>query len=135
MRSDNPPDNENGKTGKGTWLDLAPGITYRLLRLDEQSGQFTIMIRAAAGSRLPRHRHEAAAEIYIVKGNGFHPQTGPFSQGDYVFEQKNAIHDAVDFNEDVELFMVNYGPSSFLGPDDSVQYVMDAAMMKARAAQ
>lgn len=115
------------------WCDLAPGVAYRLLRVDEETGQFTIMIRAKAGSQLPRHRHEGAAEIYIVRGSGFHPQTGPFAQGDYVYEAQHAIHDPVDFNEEVELFMVNYGPSSFLAPDDSVQYVMDAHMLKARA--
>lgn len=127
------PEESQGGADAARWNDLAPGVRYRLLRLDERTGQFTLMIRADAGSCLPRHRHEAPAEIYIVRGQGAHAQTGPFRQGDYVFERSGAVHDALVFEEDVELFMVNHGPSSFLRPDDTVQYVLDVHMLKARA--
>ena len=116
------------------WIDLAPGVRMRVLRVDQASGHFTLMIRAAAGSQLPLHRHEAAAEIYILKGKGVHPQTGAFREGDYVYEDAHAVHTPVDFTEEVELFMVNYGASSFLGPDNSVLYVLDAAGLVARGA-
>lgn len=118
--------------GDTPWQDLASGIQMRVLRLNEHSGQFTLLIRAAPGSVLPRHRHEGAAEIYILKGKGVHPQSGAFRQGDYVFESEKAVHDPVHFHEEVEMFMVNYGPSSFLGPDDNVQHVLDVNTLKTR---
>lgn len=121
-------------SGETPWMDLAPGVRMRVLRIDEKRGHFTMMIHASAGSRLPLHRHEAAAEIYILKGSGVHPQTGAFKQGDYVYEAENAVHTPVDFTEEVELFMVNYGPSSFLGPDGSVLHVLDVDALKARGA-
>ena len=116
-------------SGSTPWMPLGPGISYRLLRAESDSGRFTVLIRAEAGGRLPRHRHEEAAEIFILTGHGTHPQSGPFATGDYIYEARGAVHDAVDFDHDVELLMVSYGPSSFLAPDDSVVFVMDVAMV------
>ena len=116
------------------WLPLAPGIGIRLLRLDADSGAFTVMIRGEPGAVLPRHRHLELSEIYIIRGTGTHPQTGYFQAGDYVCEQKGAIHDLLPFGEETVLFMVNQGPSAFLNDDDSVAFIMDVAMLEQLAA-
>lgn len=100
---------------------------YRLLRAESDSVRFTALIWAEVGGRLPRHRHEEAAEIFILKGRGTHPQSGPFATGDYIY---GAV---VNFDHDVELLMISYGPSSFLAPDDSVAFVMDVPMVMAGA--
>jgi len=118
-------------SGSTPWVPLGPGISYRLLRAESDSGRFTVLIRAEAGGRLPRHRHEEAAEIFILKGRGTHPQSGPFATGDYIYEARGAVHDVVDFDHDVELLMVSHGPSSFLAPSDAVVFVMDVAMVMA----
>jgi quercetin dioxygenase-like cupin family protein len=88
------------------------------------------MIHAGPGSVLPRHQHLEESHIYIIRGKGRHPQTGAFEPGDYVFERKGAIHEAVTFPEDTVLFMVNHGPSAFILPDDTVAFLMDVAMLK-----
>src|SRR5690606_33397446 len=107
------------------WLSLAPGVSMRPLRLDPESGAFTIMNRAMPGAVLPRHKHLSLSEIYVLKGRSTHPQTGYTGPGDYICEHAGAVHDPLHFTEETVLFMVNHGPSAFLNDDDSTAFVMD----------
>jgi quercetin dioxygenase-like cupin family protein len=108
------------KTGTLEWKSIAPGIDVRLIRCSEETGQFTVMLHAKAGSVLPRHRHLAPAEFYILKGRGVHPQTGAWAEGDYVYEHTGAIHDAFAFDQEITLLMVSHGPIVRLDQDDSM---------------
>lgn len=119
----------NYRRDPDSWRPLAPGIAMQILRLSEETGQFTVIIKAEKGSVLPRHRHLAPAEIYILSGSGTHPQTGRYRQDDYIYERSGALHDAVVFDEPVELLMVSYGPSAFLDDQDQVRFFMDAQML------
>ena len=112
------------------WLPLAPKVGIRVLRMDPASGGFTVMLRAEPGGVLPRHRHLAEAEIYMIKGSGTHPQTGDFRPGDFITERDGAIHDALEFGEETVLLMVSRGPSAFLAPDGSDMYFMDVPMLQ-----
>lgn len=116
------------------WLPLAPKVKIRLLRLDRDSGEFSVMIRAEAGGVLPRHKHLAGAEIFILEGEGRHPQTGDFRRGDYIIEPDQAVHDPLDFEQDVTMIMMCKGASAFLAPDDSVAFLMDVPMLEGLAA-
>lgn len=113
------------RTDEVPWLPLAPGVSMRPLRVDEDSGAFTVMIRAMPGAVLPRHKHLALSEIYVLKGASTHPQTGYTQPGDYIAEHAGAIHDPLHFKEETVLFMVNHGPSAFLNDDDSTAFLMD----------
>ncbi|MCL4780480.1 MAG: cupin domain-containing protein [Gammaproteobacteria bacterium] len=117
------------------WLPLAPKIGIRVLRLNRDTGGFSVMIRAEPGAVLPRHRHVESAEILVLKGQGRHPQTGEFRVGDYVSEPKGAVHDMVPFNDEIVLLMICEGPSEFIADDDSVQNVMDISMLESLVSQ
>lgn len=112
------------------WLPLAPKVFVKVIKLEPDSGAFTVMIRAEPGGVLPRHRHLDSAEIFMLKGSGEHRQTGPYAPGDYISEHKDAVHDALVFPEETELLMVCRGPSAFLGPHDETLYLMDVAMLQ-----
>ncbi|KAJ5341707.1 hypothetical protein N7541_010831 [Penicillium brevicompactum] len=112
------------------WLPLAPGVFIKIVKLVPETGEYSIMVRAQPGGLLPPHRHVDSAEIYVLKGNGAHPQTGEFTEGDYVSESKGAIHDALPFECDTELLMVSRGLSVFLAEDGSDMYTMDVAMLQ-----
>ncbi|WP_278069449.1 cupin domain-containing protein [Brevundimonas sanguinis] len=112
------------------WLPLAPKIGVRILKLDHESGGFSVMIRAEAGGILPRHSHIESAEIYVLQGQGTHAQTGAYQAGDYISEPKGALHDALAFDQETVLLMICQGPSAFLGDDDSVQHIMDIPMLE-----
>lgn len=121
--------NNDERKNPASWRPLAPGIAMQILRMSPETGQFTVIIRADSGSVLPRHRHLAPAEIYILSGNGTHPQSGRFSKDDYIYEKPGALHEAVVFDEPVQLLMVSYGPSAFLDDRDQVQFFMDVQML------
>ncbi|TDZ24618.1 Lipase 1 [Colletotrichum orbiculare MAFF 240422] len=72
------------------WLPLAPKVWIKLIKMTPETGAYTVIVRAEKGGVLPRHRHIGSAEIYVIRGDGKHPQTGHFAQGDYVLERKGA---------------------------------------------
>ncbi|GEM_PF-2718338 len=116
------------------WLPLAPKVFVKVLKVDRESGAYSVMIRAEEGGVLPPHRHNESAEIYIIKGEGTHAQTGAYREGDYISEPKGATHDALPFTEETVLLMIAEGPSEFLGEDGNVQHVMDIGMLDYLAA-
>lgn len=115
------------------WRTLAPGVGIKVLRLDKESGAWTIMIRSEKGSVLPPHRHMGLSEIYIIKGAGHHEQAGDFKTGDYVIEPDGAVHSPLFFEEEVVQIMVAQGPSAFLNEDGSTSFLMDVNMLSAFA--
>lgn len=117
------------------WRELAPGVGIKVLRLDKESGAWTIMIKSEAGSVLPPHRHEGLSEIYILQGSGRHEEAGEFKAGDYVIEPDGAVHSPLFFTEEVVQIMVAQGPSAFLAEDGSVAFMMDVEMLERFAGQ
>lgn len=111
------------------WLPLAPKVYVKIIKLNQETGEHSVMIRAEPGGVLPRHKHLDSAEIFILKGEGEHKQTGYFRPGDYVSEHKDAIHDSLVFEEETELLMICKGPSAFLGPNDETLFMMDVNML------
>lgn len=111
------------------WLPLAPKVGVRVLKVDRETGRFSVMIRAEAGGVLPPHKHLESAEIYIIRGQGTHAQTGYYKEGDYISEPKDAEHDALPFTEETILLMICNGPSAFLADDGSYQHIMDINML------
>lgn len=121
-------------TNQLQWRPLAPGVSLKVLRLDEESGAWTVMIRSEPGSVLPPHRHEALSEIFILQGSGHHPETGGFKAGDFVIEPAGAVHSPLVFTEEVVQIMFAQGPSTFLSEDGTDTFVMDVAMLRDFAA-
>lgn len=117
------------------WLPLAPKVMVKVIKTVPETGGYSVIIKADEGGVLPRHKHLASAEIFILKGAGVHPQTGAYAKGDYVSERDGAVHDPLRFEEDTELLMISNGPSAFLGQDDEVMFTMDVAMLEGMVAQ
>jgi anti-sigma factor ChrR (cupin superfamily) len=115
------------------WLPLAPKIWIKLVKLQPETGVYTVIIRAEPGGVLPPHRHVEAAEIYVLKGTGDHPQTGHFAEGDYVSEHKGAVHDPLVFEIETEMLMISQGASVFLDEQGNDLYTMDVQMLQGLA--
>lgn len=116
------------------WLPLAPKVYVKVLKVDRDTGGYSVMIRAEEGGVLPPHQHNESAEIYIIKGEGTHAQTGFYKKGDYISEPKGAKHDALPFTEETILLMIANGSSEFLDEEGNVQHVMDINMLDYLAA-
>ena len=52
----------------GEWQPLNPLVQMKVLRVDAAAGNQTILIRAARGAVLPRHRHSRAEEFIVLEG-------------------------------------------------------------------
>ena len=50
------------------WLEFFPGIDFKLLRATQETGHWTILLRCAKGSSIPRHEHLGAGEYYLISG-------------------------------------------------------------------
>lgn len=112
------------------WLPLAPKVSVKVIKTVPETGGYSVIIKADEGGVLPRHKHLASAEIFILKGAGVHPQTGAYAKGDYVSEREGAVHDTLLFAEDTELLMISAGPAAFLSESDDVMFVMDVPMLE-----
>lgn len=49
------------------WLPLAPKVFVKIIKLDPETGEHSVMIRAEPGGVLPRHKHLDSAEIFIPR--------------------------------------------------------------------
>jgi quercetin dioxygenase-like cupin family protein len=52
----------------GEWLALNPLVQIKVLRVDAEAGNQTLLLRAAPGAVLPRHRHNREEEFIILEG-------------------------------------------------------------------
>lgn len=50
------------------WKTLIPGIDFKILVYDEAAGSKSFLLRAAAGTRMPPHRHHAYEECLVLEG-------------------------------------------------------------------
>jgi quercetin dioxygenase-like cupin family protein len=53
---------------EGEWFSLNPLVQVKMLRVDADAGNQTVLIRAAAGAVLPRHRHSRDEEFIVLEG-------------------------------------------------------------------
>lgn len=50
------------------WIALNPLVQIKVLRVDAAAGNQTVLIRAARGAVLPRHRHSRDEEFIVLEG-------------------------------------------------------------------
>ena len=75
------------RTSNAAWVaSPMPGIEYKLISRDAESGMRTQLVRFAAGARYPRHRHAGTEEIFLIEGsisvNGIVLHAGDYCRSD-----------------------------------------------------
>jgi len=63
-----PPGTTTTRSEHGEWLALNPLVHIKVLRVDAEAGTQTLLLRAAAGAVLPRHRHSREEEFIVLEG-------------------------------------------------------------------
>jgi anti-sigma factor ChrR (cupin superfamily) len=111
------------------WHPLGPGTWFKLLRVSEETGVWTSLIKMEAGSRFAPHKHLGAAEFFVIRGE-FDYRAGTAKAGDYGYEPLGAIHGATTCTVESEYVITTYGPIAFLNEDGSVQMLYDFAAAK-----
>lgn len=89
------------QTARSTYLDVAgmaweptgfPGVERKLLYQDG-AGRQTALIRMAPGARLPRHRHAALEQTFVLEG-ALVDEDGACTAGNYVWRRPGSVHAA-----------------------------------------
>ena len=57
------------RAAEGEWTEMGPLATRKVLRVDPVAGNQTVLIRAAPGGILPRHRHSQDEEFIVLEGS------------------------------------------------------------------
>ena len=112
------------------WHPMIENIDFKLLRVSEETGSWTIILRCQAGSYFPLHRHYGAGEYFVIVGRMLY-RAGEAKTGDYGYEPLGAVHDRTTFPEYTELLFTNHGPVLFLNEEDgSVKSILDHETIK-----
>ena len=81
------------RADEGEWLDMGPGLRYKILHRNHEQQRQTILLEAAPGAIHPAHIHDFDEEIYVISGDltidGV--ELGP---GDFRFSPKGSDHPA-----------------------------------------
>ena len=121
------------KTTDLPWVPLAEGIDYRVLRTSPETGTWTVLLRAQAGSSFVKHRHLGPGEYFMIKGR-MEYRAGCAVAGDYGYEPLDAVHEETKFTEYSELYFTNHGPVVFLDDNDNVTSILDHSVISQLAA-
>jgi quercetin dioxygenase-like cupin family protein len=70
-----------------------PGVSLKVLRRDEESGESASLVRLEPGASVPAHDHPAGEEVFVLEGDvriGRHQMKA----GDYLYTPPDAKHAA-----------------------------------------
>ena len=74
------------------WRALSPGVEFKLLWFDAHICVKSFLLRAAAGSRFPRHDHHGFEECLVLEGEFAIGQL-PLGAGDFHGVSTQAVHE------------------------------------------
>jgi putative transcriptional regulator len=96
------------------WQELAPGVRYHVHREDASRGVRGCLIWAEPGSRHPRHRHQGAENILVLKG-ALRDERGTYGPGQICRSVAGSEHsEEVVPGEDCLCYVVYYGELEML---------------------
>ena len=91
-----------GSVPDSTYVDVAevpwqptrfPGVEWKMLMEQKETGLSTALMRWAPGARLPAHEHVAIEQTYVLEGS-FADHAGVCRAGDYVWRRAGSRHEA-----------------------------------------
>jgi anti-sigma factor ChrR (cupin superfamily) len=92
---------------EGEWEDIdIPGIAVKRLFIDSKRQYVTMLVRMAAGTAYPRHRHGGAEECYVLDGD-LHVGDMILRRGDYQRAEADSAHEVQWTEQGCLLFIVS----------------------------
>ena len=70
-----------------------PGVMMKPLWQDETGDAFTALFRLEPGARLPRHRHAAVEQTFVLEGSLVDDE-GTCTAGNFVWRRSGSVHEA-----------------------------------------
>lgn len=94
------------KAMEGTWREIAPGVTAKVLSFDLVSRRATTLLRFAPGTRYAPHRHTETEELYVLQG-GCSIAGREMAVGDYHRAESGTEHYDTSTDEGCLLLVVS----------------------------
>ena len=110
------------------WIETGSGNAMKVLRVSEETGSWTALIKAAAGTVNARHRHLGPADFYVISGS-IEYRGGFARAGSWVYEPAGVVHEATSHPEETVYLANVHGPIAMLDENDNVVRVSDGASM------
>jgi len=109
-------------TNKLPWIDIAsaPGMSFKPLRVSDETGMFSIVVRMKKGTKQPDLVHLGAMDFMVLSGKLTYPSgpmAGTIDQGTWGYVPSGAKIEGLFANEAVEYLGNFHGPMCFLGND------------------
>ncbi|HEY2303384.1 MAG TPA: 2,4'-dihydroxyacetophenone dioxygenase family protein [Acidimicrobiales bacterium] len=111
------------------WIPTGSGNSLKILRVSEETGAWSALIQAKAGTVNARHRHIGPADFLVLSGS-IEYRGGVAKAGCWVYEPAGAIHDATTHPEDTVYLANVHGPIAYLDDDDKITHVSDGESMR-----
>jgi anti-sigma factor ChrR (cupin superfamily) len=106
------------------WVQLEPDTAYKLLWTSEESGAWTMLVRADAGATNARHRHLGPADFFVLSGQ-IDYAGGSAGPGCWLYEPVGAVHDRTSHPVDTVYLANVRGPLEILDDDGRTITVID----------
>ena len=110
---------------KLSWRPMGEGAWAKLLRACPETGTWTVMLKQAAGTAAPPHKHLGPADFYVLKGR-IEYRGGVAEAGYFAREPLGAEHPETFFPEETVYLFTSYGPLAMYGPDGNIVGITDA---------
>lgn len=121
-------------TPQVAWRPLGPGTSYKLLRVSEETGVWSAILKMEKGAVFAPHKHLGASEVFILKGRT-QDRVGIQEEGDYLYEPIGVEHTATTALEDSLIHFTAHGPIAFLNESGGIGMVLDWEFFVKDAAQ
>lgn len=111
------------------WKPMGEGAWGKVLHVCAETGSWTVLLKQAAGSIVPPHKHLGPAEFYVLSG-AVEYRGGVARAGFFAREPMGAVHEKTSFSEETIYLFTAHGPLAMYGPDGNVVGVTDAEAMQ-----
>lgn len=111
------------------WVETPGGNALKVLWVSDETGAWSALIRAKAGTVNPPHTHLGPADFYVLSGS-LEYRGGVARAGAWVYEPAGAVHEATTHPED-SVYLANVrGAIAYHGPDGTISHVSNGEAMK-----
>ena len=107
------------------WVNLIDGVDFKMINWDQASGYYVLLLKLAAGTAIPRHKHITPSEYYVLKGR-MEYRAGAVTADTWGLEPAGAVHDNTTWTQQ-SIVLYRSGPTLSLDENDNVLAVYDGA--------
>jgi anti-sigma factor ChrR (cupin superfamily) len=111
------------------WVETPGGNALKVLWVSDETGAWSALIRAKAGTVNPPHTHLGPADFYVLSGS-MEYRGGIARAGAWVYEPAGAVHEATTHPDDTVYLANVRGPIAYHGADGSISHVSSPDGMK-----